>query len=166
MADKVSKWIPTTDLMMLRRMGKLVEELGELQAVAARCIIQGIDEVDPGTGKVNRERLANEIADVYAQLDETVDRLGLDTEAILQRTYTKRGYMREWEEMFENANEPPPAATEEAKDAARFRWLIATDRVCRPPLVCISIGEDEEPRFSFGPLVVEAIDAAMGGEGD
>lgn len=34
----VSKWIPTTDLMMLRRMGKLTEELGELQAVAARCI--------------------------------------------------------------------------------------------------------------------------------
>lgn len=32
----LKKWTPTTDLMMLRRMGKLGEELGELQAVAAR----------------------------------------------------------------------------------------------------------------------------------
>jgi hypothetical protein len=51
---KLSKWVPTTDPMTLRRMGKLTEELGELQSVAARVVIQGIDETDPSSGKVNR----------------------------------------------------------------------------------------------------------------
>lgn len=38
-ASRVTKWVPTTDLMMLRRMGKTSEECSELIAVAARCII-------------------------------------------------------------------------------------------------------------------------------
>lgn len=96
----VTKWVPTTDLMMLRRMGKLQEELSELGGVAARCIIQGIDEVDPGSGDVNRLRLEQEIADVYAQLDETVARLGLREAFIDARRGIKRGYMQEWEQMF------------------------------------------------------------------
>jgi hypothetical protein len=89
---------------MLRRMGKLGEELGELQAVAARCIIQGIDEVDPASGKTNRQRLTEEIADVYAQLDCTRDALQLDNVQIGVRRQRKIGYMREWEAMFGDAN--------------------------------------------------------------
>lgn len=95
-----SKWVPTTDLMMLRRMGKLAEELGELGAVAARCIIQGIDEDDPASGKMNRLRLTEEIADVYAQLDVTVEALDLARNFIADRRERKTGYMREWEAMF------------------------------------------------------------------
>lgn len=108
---EMSKWVPTTDLMMLRRMGKLLEEMHELGAVAARCIIQGIDEVDPGSGVVNRERLWREVADVYAQLDETVVRLGLNVDDIEARCAEKRGQMQEWEAMFESA----PATTEAAQ---------------------------------------------------
>jgi coenzyme F420-reducing hydrogenase beta subunit len=103
---KMSKWVPTTNLMMLRRMGKLQEEMHELGEVAARCIIQGIDEIDPGSGKVNRERLWREVADVYAQLDETVARLGLSVADIETRRAEKRGYMQEWEAMFEPSNTP------------------------------------------------------------
>ena len=95
-----SKWIPTTNLAMLRRMGKLGEELGELQAVAARCIIQGIDEIDPASNLPNRVRLTDEIADVYAQLDVTMTMLDLDRQVIQQRRERKTGYMREWEAMF------------------------------------------------------------------
>lgn len=102
----LTKWTPTTDLMMLRRMGKLQEELAELANVAARCIIQGIDEVDPGTGKVNRARLENEIADVLAQCRCTIDALGLDDDRIAERTRDKREQMAEWEAMF------PPAGSE------------------------------------------------------
>lgn len=97
----MSKWVPTTNLMMLRRMGKLGEELNECGVVANRCIIQGIDEVDPGSGDVNRLRLEKEIADVYAQLDETVMRLGLRTDFIEERRALKRGYMQEWEDLFD-----------------------------------------------------------------
>lgn len=96
----MTKWTPTTNLMMLRRMGKLLEELGELSAVAARCIIQGIDEIDPGTGKVNRRRLEDEIADVMAQCDVTIQALGLDISYIDNRCAEKEGNMREWEAMF------------------------------------------------------------------
>lgn len=97
---KMNKWTPTTDLMMLRRMGKTSEELGELQTVVARCVIQGIDEIDPGSGKVNRQRLLDEIADVYAQLDCTVDALGLDINAIMKRRAVKNDQMAEWEALF------------------------------------------------------------------
>jgi len=103
----LTKWTPTTDLMMLRRMGKLGEELGELQAVAARCIIQGIEEVDPGTGVLNRERLWKELADVQAQIGCTVLALGLPQDAMARRTAEKMRKMGEWEAMFE----PQPVDT-------------------------------------------------------
>lgn len=97
-----SKWVPTTDLLILRRMGKLMEELGELSSVAARCIIQGIDEIDPASQDSNRIRLEQEIADVYAQLDETVTLLALDWRYIRDRRLGKRERMAEWEAMFES----------------------------------------------------------------
>lgn len=95
-----AKWVPTTNLAMLRRMGKTIEELSELSSVCARCIIQGIDEIDPATGKTNRQRLTEEIADVDAQLFCTVADLHLDAHAISERSDRKRGYMRDWESMF------------------------------------------------------------------
>jgi hypothetical protein len=98
----LTKWTPTTDLMMLRRMGKLIEELAELSNVAARCIIQGIDETDPGSGKVNRQRLIEEIADVYAQLDTTVSILELSRWQIEKRVNDKTNQMKEWENMFKD----------------------------------------------------------------
>lgn len=106
MNDRVTKWIPTTDLMMLRRMGKTSEECSELIAVLARVIIQGIDETDPASGKTNRARLSEEIADVYAQLKCTIDWLGLDYSAINERAKTKVGYMEQWEGMFDTKEGP------------------------------------------------------------
>lgn len=98
--SNVTKWQPTTDRMLQRRMGKTGEELGELSAVVCRIQIQGIDEIDPSSGKKNRLRLQEEVADVYAQLDETVARLGLDTAEIEKRRQVKRGYMQQWEDMY------------------------------------------------------------------
>jgi hypothetical protein len=109
MNDRVTKWVPTTDLMMLRRMGKTSEECSELIAVLARVIIQGIDEVDPASGKPNRERLIDEVADVQAQLNCTIEWLGLNRNYITARTARKEGYMREWEGMFCDEPRPYPA---------------------------------------------------------
>lgn len=97
---KLSKWTPTTDLVTLRRMGKLTEELGELQSVAARVVIQGIDEVDPGTGKVNRQRLLDELADVQAQIGCTLLAFDLDQDYLARRVAEKVRQMNEWEAMF------------------------------------------------------------------
>jgi hypothetical protein len=86
--------------MALRRHGKFLEEGGEAIAVAARCIIQGIDEVDPASGKTNRVRLMEELADLQAQIDCTVLAFALDQDFMAQRTARKVGYMSEWEAMF------------------------------------------------------------------
>lgn len=97
----MQKWTPTTDSLQLRRFGKLCEELGELQAVAARCIIQGIDEIDPSSGRPNRDRLEDEIADVQAQITVMINDLELDIVAITKRTQLKVGSMRIWDKLTE-----------------------------------------------------------------
>jgi hypothetical protein len=103
----VNKWVPTTNLMELRRLGKLGEELGELSNVASRCIIQGLDETDPGTGRVNRDRLLDELADVAAQIDCTITAFKLNAAHFGQRRRAKRDQMAEWEAMFGSEGAKP-----------------------------------------------------------
>lgn len=62
----ISPWMPMQDQHQLAMLGKLAEEAAELASRASRCIIQGIDELDPDTGRSNRDELAREIADVLA----------------------------------------------------------------------------------------------------
>lgn len=102
--EVVTKWIPTTDRMMLRRFGKLTEEAGELIAVTGRCVCQGIDEIDPSTGLTNRRRLEKEIADVYTQLDLAIDMLQLDASFIWIRRGEKREAMYRWEQLSTGEN--------------------------------------------------------------
>lgn len=59
-------------------LGKLAEEVNELGAALARCIIQGIDGVEPTTGVPNRDWLAKEIADVTANIGIVTVRYSLD----------------------------------------------------------------------------------------
>ena len=100
-------WYVEIDSQRLRRFGKTLEELGELQAVVARCIIQGIDEVDPSSQKTNRLRLEEEIADVYAQLFLLEERFNLDTEFIAERMMHKTDQMYEWDRLVEEDRTPP-----------------------------------------------------------
>lgn len=95
----LSTWYVETDSQRLRRFGKTLEELGELQAVVARCIIQGIDEIDPSSGKVNRKRLEEEIADVDAQLGLLVYSFNLDQQYIHARSNDKVDQMHTWESL-------------------------------------------------------------------
>lgn len=61
-------WHPETNPVLLKTLGKALEELGELSAATARCIIQGADELEPTTGKPNRQWLKEEIIDVMVNL--------------------------------------------------------------------------------------------------
>ena len=99
----LSKWIPESDPMILRRVGKTSEEASELVKVCSRITIQGMAGVDPATGVPNREALTKEIADVMAQCDVCIDALGLDYDAIRRRMRDKVEQMREWEAMFDQA---------------------------------------------------------------
>jgi hypothetical protein len=96
----MSKWIPESDPMVLRRVGKTGEECAELAKVCSRITIQGLDGVDPATGDSNRRALAKEVADVLAQCEVTIQALGLPREFIEARVDIKVQQMAEWEAMF------------------------------------------------------------------
>lgn len=93
---KPSPWHPMTDVLDIKHIGKLQEETNELGAAAARCLIQGIDEAEPSTGKINRQWLQEEIADVLANIDLCIERFNLDEAAITKRKLRKKDFLRGW----------------------------------------------------------------------
>lgn len=103
MADKISPWVPMRRPVDLKHLGKLAEELGEAQAAVARCLIQGIDEKEPVSGKVNRDWLEDELADVLANIDLVVAHFGLDDVAMNLRAHRKRDGLRKWHAMLVEA---------------------------------------------------------------
>lgn len=97
--DTVSPWHPMTDAKSVKILGKLMEELGELQAAVARCLIQGIEEKEPVTGKPNKEWLTEEIADVKAQILHTMIQFDLNTAEIHKRQERKFNLTGNWHRM-------------------------------------------------------------------
>lgn len=95
----VNPWHPMTDPVDLKTLGKFLEELGECTAAASRCVIQGVDEAEPVTGKINREWLQEEIADILAGADLTIERFKLDREAIATRCARKMLALYRWHVM-------------------------------------------------------------------
>lgn len=93
-----SPWQPETSQYKLAVLGKLAEEGTEVATAAIRCMIQGIDECEPVTGKPNREWLEDEIADIIAQTRLAADALGLDVSRIMERAKYKQGYTGTWQE--------------------------------------------------------------------
>ena len=93
-------WHPETDAQRLKVLGKLGEEAGELATACCRCVIQGIDEAEPVTGKVNREWLEDEIADVLANIKHALNYFDLDWARIEKRRDRKLGHISRWREML------------------------------------------------------------------
>lgn len=91
-----SPWHPEADPTRLKVLGKLIEELNECSAAAARCIIQGIDEAEPETGKINRVWLEDEVADVIANVRCTIENLDLNQARIYLRSERKYDYITRW----------------------------------------------------------------------
>ena len=94
------KWEPDADPHQARRIGKTLEELGELTAVLARISIQGIDAIDPSTGKTNRVRMEEETADVLAQLTCNTETFRMDEARLAERAMMKLDRMAAWEAHF------------------------------------------------------------------
>lgn len=97
----INPWRPMTAPIDLKHLGKLGEEVNELGSAISRCIIQGIDEAEPVTGKVNRIWLEEEIADVYANLVLVIDHFNLDTARIRTRMVRKQEHLKGWHSMLE-----------------------------------------------------------------
>ena len=89
-------WHPMTDPVDLKVVGKLIEELGECISAAARCQIQGIDEVEPVTKYPNRLWLEDEIADVQCCIKIAVEHFGLDVNRIDVRQDRKQPLLLAW----------------------------------------------------------------------
>jgi len=89
-------WHPMSAPIDLKHLGKLCEEASELGAAISRCIIQGIDEAEPVTGKINRHWLQDELADVSANADLVIEHFGLDRAAIQQRALKKKAHLKQW----------------------------------------------------------------------
>jgi tRNA A37 methylthiotransferase MiaB len=87
--ENPSRWIPMTDLPALAHLGRLGEEAGKLSAIISRCIIQGIDAIDPDTGEQNRIALEKEIADVIANSQLAVEHFNLSRQHISDRVDRK-----------------------------------------------------------------------------
>lgn len=90
----ISPWMPEQDRVRLALLGKLTEEAGELAARAARCIIHGLDERDPDSGRLNRVELERELADVRAVAEAL--RSVLDVVPDDTRAQRKRNGFYDW----------------------------------------------------------------------
>lgn len=115
----MAKWQHTTDPLHIRRLGKTGEELAELLAVVSRCLIQGLDEIDPSSGKTNRQRFIDETADVRAQLNCNDRAFGLPIDEIERRIAKKETWMAEWESHYGPtlAQLPEAAAARQSPDS-------------------------------------------------
>jgi NTP pyrophosphatase (non-canonical NTP hydrolase) len=89
-------WQPASDRATVAVLGKLLEELGEATSASSRCLIQGIDESEPVTGKPNREWLEDELADVLNIAQLAIDHFGLDRPRIEGRVRQKRTFLSRW----------------------------------------------------------------------
>ncbi len=98
----ITAWLPEQDRHRLAVLGKLAEECNELGARAARCIIHGLDEKDPATGRTNREELAREMADVEACLHQAERRL--DVKWLAQRAIDKSEGFDRWHGLIDEAD--------------------------------------------------------------
>jgi hypothetical protein len=95
----INPWKPEPDVLIHQALGKAGEEAGELAAILFRCVIQGLDESDPGTGRWNRKALFDEIADVLAATQWLREIVGDELDQ--SRVDRKLAGFRRWQAMLE-----------------------------------------------------------------
>ena len=99
-AEQVSPWSPSQDKLELAKVLKLVEEAGELVAIAARTLMQGADGADPKTGKINHDALADELSDVAAAGRHVGEHYGMDPSVLSVRAERKYSLKTIWHDMI------------------------------------------------------------------
>lgn len=96
----LNPWHPMDKPVDIKVIGKFLEEMGEGVAASARCLIQGIEEKEPITGKVNKDWLEDEIADMHANLQLVIEHFHLDSSKILERSLAKKARLKNWHDML------------------------------------------------------------------
>lgn len=99
---KMTRWYLEEDPVIRRRVGKTGEECSELLKVCCRITLQGINGINPSSGKSNREELLEEMADVSVQINHTMKALDVtydESNSWSNRTRLKDSQMDEWEDL-------------------------------------------------------------------
>lgn len=104
MKQAMNPWRPDDNPLQTRRVNKTLEELAELSIVLARINMQGLQGINPKTGKTNLQEFWEERADVIAQFRKLDDVLGPppDVGAYWDRVERKKTQMDEWEKELQN----------------------------------------------------------------
>lgn len=100
--DFPDPWIPIDSKIELAILGKLQEELSELQAIIARIIIQGVYEKDPDTGIINIKAMEDEMADVDALSNIAAMHFNLSNNNMSIRTQRKMTHIKNWLGLIRN----------------------------------------------------------------
>ena len=95
----VSPWVPESDPKRLKILGKALEEAGEYTSAVSRCLVQGIGESEPVTGKPNKQWLEEELADVLATAAHLIEEFGLDDKFMGERSLKKYEQLKTWHSM-------------------------------------------------------------------
>lgn len=129
---KANPWQPERSPIRLAILGKLGEELAENGAAVARCVIQGLEEREPETGRLNVEWLEDEIADVMAAQGVAIERLGLNVERITARAMRKTAHLQQWHEQLEAGKPAAPAKgyTGPIEVGREYIWEPTNPRAC------------------------------------
>jgi hypothetical protein len=113
-----------TEPIDIKHIGKLGEEICESGAAIFRCIIQGIDEREPETGKLNREWLEDELADVTANMELVAVHFGLDIERMNARSEKKKLRLYRWHQDLKHIRSETVLLVESKKKRSRFGYFI------------------------------------------
>lgn len=95
----ITLWKPEPDVLIHQALGKACEEASELSNILARCLIQGLNEAEPVTGKPNRQALFEEIADIDAALQWLRELVNDEYDG--DRADRKLNGFRRWQRMLE-----------------------------------------------------------------
>ena len=95
----ITLWKPEPDVIIHQALGKACEEATELAGILARCLIQGLDQSEPATGKPNRKALSEEISDLDAAVQWLRELIGDEYDA--ERADRKLKGFRQWQRMLE-----------------------------------------------------------------
>lgn len=97
--NTISPWMPERNPLTVAMIGKLGEEASELAQRCFRILIQGLEERDPDSKRLNSEELAREMSDVAACMHVVHEKLKIYL--MLGRRDDKVAGFDRWHKMME-----------------------------------------------------------------
>ncbi len=122
----------------------VIETVGTLVNVAGRCIIQGLDAIDPASNRQNRARLEDAIAAVEDACLQITDLDKLPPTAIALRAAYKESLMLTWEGMFTQSE-----FKGKVPDISGFYWYLPSGQPTKPQVVEVVAETGKEPYFRY-----------------